>query len=227
EQLSPQDRQRAFAALRKSAGIVRTLEAMFGPYPFTEIGGVVPAHKLWFSGLETQTRPVYDPESILNDRFSTSLIAHELAHMWYGDNVTLRQWNDIFTNEAYASWAQWGYTERIGGRSANEAFNALYERVQGRADFWRVTMIDPGKEHLFGTVYSRGPMALQALRNVIGDAAFFSLAREWGQDRGSRSLEEWMVKAQSKTQVDLLPFFQAWIYAPTQPARTAANGFRK
>ncbi len=226
QQLSAAERQKAFAALQKSAGIVRTLESMFGPYPFTELGGIVPAHKLWFDGLETQTRPVYARKSIVDDRFSTELVAHELTHMWFGDNVTLRQWNDIFTNEAYASWAQWGYVERTGGRSANQAMNELYGRVQDRPGFWRITMIDPSKQHLFDAVYARGPMTLQALRNVIGDAAFFSLARDWSDNPGTRSLEEWMVLAQSKTRVDLLPFFQAWIYSPTQPEHTAANGFR-
>ena len=86
-------------------------------------------------------------------------------------------------------------------------------------------MIDPGADQLFSTVYVRGPMALQALRNVIGDDAFFTLARDWSQRPGSRSLEEWMVAAQSHTTVDLKPFFDAWIFATVAPARTAANGF--
>jgi aminopeptidase N len=224
-QLSTADRRKAFAELQRSGEIVRTLESLFGPYPFSELGGVVPAHDLWFDGLETQTRPVYKADSIVSD-FSTGLIAHELAHMWFGDNVTLRRWDDIFTNEAYASWAQWGYTERTGGRSANDALNALYDRAKDRDAFWRVTMIDPGRQHLFDTVYSRGPMALQALRNVMGDRAFTTLNRRWAQRAGTRSLEEWMVMAQSQTRVDLGPFFQSWIYAPTRPERTAANGFR-
>ena len=87
-------------------------------------------------------------------------------------------------------------------------------------------MIDPGQDHLFDAVYSRGPMTLQALRNVIGDDAFFALARDWSQTPGSRTLEDWMVAAQAQTTIDLGPFFQAWIYSPRQPARTAANGFR-
>jgi aminopeptidase N len=70
-------------------------------------------------------------------------------------------------------------------------------------------------------------MALQALRNVIGDEAFFKFSRDWAQDPGSRTLEEWMADAQSYTTVDLGPFFRAWIYSPTAPARTAANGFRQ
>jgi aminopeptidase N len=226
EKLSADQRKTAFAALMTSGQRIRTLETMFGPYPFTEIGGVVPVHKLWFGGLETQTRPVYDARSILNGNFEPSLLTHELAHMWFGDNVTVRQWNDIFITEGYASWAQWGAAERTGGRKANDALNRAYERLKDNDNFWKITMIDPGRSHLFDAVYVRGPMALQALRNVLGEEAFFRFSRDWAQNPGSRTLEEWMTDAQSYTTVDLGHFFQAWIYSPTAPARTAANGFR-
>ncbi|MCE3277585.1 MAG: family peptidase, partial [Propionibacteriaceae bacterium] len=226
EQLSPDDRKKVFAALVSSGERIRTLETMFGPYPFSELGGIVPVHQLLFGGLETQTRPIYDAKSILNAGFESGLLDHELAHMWFGDNVTVRQWNDIFISEGYASWAQWGARERRGGRSANDSLNRAYERFADNDNFWKITMIDPSRAHLFDAVYVRGPMALQALRNVIGDEAFFKLAKDWGQRPGSRTLEDWMAAAQSYTTVDLGPFFRAWIYSPTAPARTAANGFR-
>jgi aminopeptidase N len=107
---------------------------------------------LGFGGLETQTRPVYGARSILNQDFSPGLLDHEQAHMWFGDNVTVRQWNDIFTNEAYASWAEWGVTERAGGRKTNDVLNRAYERLKDRDDFWKITMINPGKAHLFDAV---------------------------------------------------------------------------
>jgi aminopeptidase N len=226
EQLSPEDRKKAFAMLVSSGMRIRTLETMFGPYPFSELGGIVPIHQLWFGGLETQTRPVYDARAILNPGFAPGLLDHELAHMWFGDNVTVRQWNDIFISEGYASWAQWGARERRGERKANDSLNRAYDRVVNNDDFWKITMIDPSRAHLFDAVYLRGPMALQALRNVLGDEAFFKLARDWSQNPGSRTLEDWMAAAQSYTTVDLGPFFQAWIYAPVAPARTAENGFR-
>ncbi len=169
---------------------------------------------------------MYNATSMLDRDFAPQLITHELAHMWFGDQVTLRQWNDIFVNEAYASWAEWGYDERAGGPAAADLLDRTYERTKGNAAFWQVTMIDPGKDRMFDTVYVRGPMALQALRTVLGDDAFFKLARDWSAEPGTRSLEEWMIKAQSYTTTDLVPFFQAWIFAPTAPARTAANGFR-
>jgi aminopeptidase N len=227
EKLTAEQRTTAFAALLTTGRRIRTLERMFGPYPFTELGGIVPAHRLWFGGLETQTRPVYEARSILNRGFEPGLLDHELAHMWFGDNVTVRQWNDIFTTEGYASWAQWGAAELTGGRKANDALNRAFDRLKDNDAFWKITMIDPGRSHLFDAVYVRGPMALQALRNVIGDQAFFALAKDWAQDPGSRTLEEWMAAAQAHTTIDLGPFFRAWIYSPTAPAHTAANGFRE
>jgi hypothetical protein len=68
-------------------------------------------------------------------------------------------------------------------------------------------------------------MLLQALRNRIGDKAFFTLARQWAQDPGSRSVEEWMIKAQSVTTVDLAPFFAAWVMGTTPPPHTKDYGF--
>jgi aminopeptidase N len=224
DQLSAADQKTAFAALQTSAARVRVLAGLFGPYPFTELGGVVPAAKVPFDGLETQTRPVYRADAIVDTRYSGELVTHELAHMWFGDNVTVKQWDDIFDSEAYASWVAWAYAEKTGGASAQSRLTSLYERARGRSDFWSVTMIDPGRRNMFTTVYYRGPMTLQALRNVMGEQAFTRLNTEWAQDPGSRSLEDWMAKAQSLTSTDLGPFFQAWIQGDETPAKTAANG---
>ena len=225
EQLTEQQRRTAFERLRTSASTVRVLESMFGPYPFRDLGGVVPAHRLGFGALENQTRPVYDMAPLEDDAFAPQLITHELAHMWFGNNVTLQTWDDIVNNEGWASWAQWGYDERTGGRSAAEAFEDTFNQAVRQPGFWDVDLSDPGPDHLFDTVYTRGPMALQALRTVIGDEAFFALARDWGSTPGTRSFEDWKARAQQTTDVDLGPFFEAWYEAPRAPARTPANGF--
>ena len=224
DQVSAADQRKAFQALQTSAAKVRVLAGLFGPYPFTELGGVVPKADLPFDGLETQGRPVYKASSIVDPRYADELVTHELAHMWFGDNVTVREWDDIFDSEAYASWAAWAWAEKTGGATAQSRLQGLFARAEGSDDFWRVTMIDPGRRNMFTTVYYRGPMALQALRNVMGDESFTRLNTQWAQDPGSRSLEDWMAEAQSLTTTDLQPFFQAWIHGRDVPARTAANG---
>lgn len=225
EQLSAADRRTAFAALHKTPAVIATLSGWFGPYPFSEIGGVVPAHRLGFGGLENQTRPIYAADAILDRGFSADLVAHELTHMWFGDHVTLAQWNDVCTNECWASWGQWAHRDATGGEALDTRVDRVYRALQGNDRYWRITLADPGPDHLFDVVYTRGPMMLQSLRHRIGDEAFFGLARGWAQDPGARSLEDWMARAQAATSADLGPFFQAWVYGRVVPARTAENGF--
>lgn len=223
DQLSPSDRARAFANLARTPKIISAEERVYGPYPYDAIGGLVTGHNLWYDGLESATRPVYDKRDITRGDAS-SLLAHELAHMWFGDHVTLKQWNDIFDNEAYATFTQWWYAEQTGGRTANSQLQKTYNDYLHSPAFWQVSMVDPGRDHLFDAVYLRGPMTLQALRNVIGDKAFFTLARTWAQRGGTHSLEDWMQLAQQVSGKDLTSFFQAWLYGPTPPAKTRANG---
>jgi aminopeptidase N len=211
--------------MERTPALVREIEAFAGRYPYSEIGGFVPATELWFDGLETATRPVYQASSLLDDGFGEELVVHELAHMWFGNQVTLWQWNDIFTNEAFASWAYWEVVERRGGTSADTRLDRTYERAKNEAEFWQVTMIDPGPNRLFSTVYVRGPMTLQALSNVMGDKAYDDLVQTWAQYTGPRSLEDFMVTAQARTSVDLTPFFRQWLFDTDAPEKTTANGF--
>ena len=225
EQLPQRQQEAAMARLRTTGATLRVLESMFGPYPFTETGGVVPSAELGFGALETQTRPVYDAGAITDPDFAPELLTHELAHMWFGNQVTLRAWDDIVNSEGWASWAQWGVLERTGGRSAAESFEQTFARARGERALWAVDLTDPGPDHLFDAVYSRGPMALQALRTLVGDEAFFALARDWTAAPATRSFEEWRVRAQEVTAVDLDPYFAAWYEAPRAPEPSPALGF--
>ena len=225
EQLPERQQDTAMARLRTSGATVRVLESMFGPYPFTELGGVVPSAELGFGALETQTRPVYDAGAISDDGFAPELLAHELAHQWFGNQVTLRAWDDVVNSEGWASWAQWGYLERTGGRPAAESFEQTFARARSERGLWAVDLTDPGPDHLFDVVYSRGPLALQALRTLVGDATFFALARDWTATPGTRSFEEWRARVQAATDVDLGPYFAAWYDAPTAPGPSPQLGF--
>lgn len=223
-ELEPALAQGAEQALRATPGVVAELEAIWGPYPFGEVGGIAPAADFEYGALETQPRPIYNTRTLVSE--PTALLVHEYAHQWFGNKVTLRQWVDIVMNESYAAYSEWLIAERRGRRSANDIMKRIYAAAPADHTTWTVPIDDPGPDHLFSNVYTRGPMALQALRNLIGDDAFFALGRAWASRSGPHSFEDWQVLAQQHSRIDLTHFFEVWYAGTSKPAPTAENGFR-
>lgn len=219
QQFSSQQRAQMFTTLQYTGTAVRNLEKFLGPYPMTDLGGVVPAVDFWFGALETTARPIYNSRAVQRD-----VVVHEMAHMWVGNTVTLKQWKDIYINEAMASYSEWVYSEQVDSKSPNDRLDEYYEGLPERQ--WGISMSDPGKNAIFTTSYTRGPMSLQALRNKIGDQKFMSLWRDWAQQTGPHSTAEFRAFAQERAGQDLTQFFATWLDAPRQPARTAENGFK-
>ncbi|WP_425308581.1 M1 family metallopeptidase [Ammonicoccus fulvus] len=220
-QLSPARQEQAFAALRATPGYLAELEEIWGIYPFPEIGGVVPSTPFAWGALENQPRPIYHARSLEED--SQRLIVHEYAHMWFGNNVTLAGWDDIVMNEAYASYSEWLVLERRGEVSADEIMRRFYEELPEST--WRTPIDDPGPDAMFKNVYTRGPMALHALRRLMGDDDFFTLSLIWANEPGSRSLEDWQARAREHSDVDLDRYFAVWFSATSKPEPTPENGF--
>jgi aminopeptidase N len=173
--------------------------------------------------METQTRPVYPDLTDLDDR--SQLMVHELAHQWFGDSVTPARWRDIWLNEGFARWTELLWVETHGGRSAAAWLRANYPR-HGRW-FWSVRIGNPSPVNLLSwPVYDRGAMAVQALRQRIGDEAFFALLRRWTTRyrHGNATIEDFQRMATTVSGQDLAEFFRAWLFTPGRPAPTADNG---
>jgi aminopeptidase N len=190
----------------------------FGPYPFDSTGAI--ADNATFNGqplgfsLETQTRPVYSAVR------STSTIAHELAHMWFGDSVSVADWHHIWLNEGFASYAQYLWTEHLGGASPHEQFVAEFNSRPASDPFWNSQIADPQRDTMFQrAVYRRGAMTLQALRDKIGDDAFFRVLRTWTAEhfQGNATTAQFIALSERISGQDLSTFFQVWLYTPTKP----------
>jgi aminopeptidase N len=208
--------------LRRSPAIVRALAADLGAYPFSVTGGLVTSLDPGFA-LENQTRPTYPA---LSGR-STRLLVHELAHQWFGDDVAIDSWADIWLNEGAATFMEVRYAETHGGRTGREWLQAQYAAAGATSSLWSTPVFDPGKGDIFAdAVYVRGAMTLQALRNRIGEATFWSLIRTWlaSQSGGNAASEEFEALAARLSGEDLSGFFRAWLRDTAKPARTADNG---
>ncbi|MER5865970.1 M1 family metallopeptidase [Kitasatospora sp. NPDC002040] len=209
----------ARASLERTGEITDWLSTQFGPYPFATVGGYVPNTRPGYA-LETQSQVYYSPR-IFNSGSNTSVVVHEIAHQWYGDSVSLNRWSDIWLNEGFARYAQWLWSEHENEGTAQEL--ADWVRASHPADdpFWTVLPGDPGPDNQFHpAVYDRGALAVQALRNEVGDQAFFAVLRGWPAERkyGNATIADFRRYAERTTGRPLGDLLRTWLYTPAKPA---------
>lgn len=212
----------ADAPLARQGVILDVLASRLGPYPFSTVGGIVDDEPDLVFALETQTRPIY-PRYVAE--FGDHLVVHELAHQWFGNHVGLSQWRDVWLSEGFATYVNWLYNEIRGSTTAQQSFDGIYRSTPSGDPFWQLVVADPGPANLFhDAVYDRGAMALQALRNEVGNRTFFFILRSWIQQYGGAtgSTEDFIALAESLARRDLGPLFDAWVYTPGKPSVGAA-----
>ncbi|MEU6665137.1 M1 family metallopeptidase [Streptomyces sp. NPDC046727] len=214
----------ARASVERTGEIVDWLSGYFGPYPFSSAGGYVPNTTTGYA-LETQSRIYYSPKQFANGS-NTSVVVHELAHQWYGDYVSLKGWKDIWINEGFARYAQWLWSEHEGEGTAQQLADYVYAAHPADDPFWTVEPGDPGADHQFdGAVYDRGALAIQELRNAVGDDAFFAILKGWPKEHayGNASVADFRTYAEKVSGKPLSALFDTWLFQPSKPAAPAAR----
>ena len=190
--------------------------SIYGPYPFNAVGAIVDSAKVVGYSLETQTKPVFDrmPDE--------ATLVHELSHMWYGDSVTLTTWPDIWLHEGFATWSEWIWSEHQGNKSAAQWLKQLLNTPAQDTAFWTPPPGAPGTPALMfnGTIYYRGAMTLEALREKIGEPNFFRLMHEWAAQNQycNVTTAQFIQLAEEISGTNLEPFFDVWLYQPDKPS---------
>ncbi|MCW2700713.1 MAG: Peptidase rane alanine aminopeptidase [Blastococcus sp.] len=211
----------ATGSLARQPEIVRWLAGLAGPYPFSAAGGIVDDFAGLEFALENQTRPIYPSSSFSDPLDGDLVIVHELAHQWFGDDLRLAGWQHIWLNEGFATYVEWLWQEREGVRTVRETFDSFYA-TPARDAFWTVAPGDPGPDELFGdAVYYRGAMTLHALRQAVGDRAFFAILRRWASSQAGDSVTsaEFIALSERISGRQLDALFQRWLFTPSKPAR--------
>ena len=210
-------REQAEAALADQPAMVAHFAEVFGPYPFGRYLAVVTPDDLEIP-LEAQGLSIFGPNLLHGGWDAQRLVAHELAHQWFGNSVTLRHWNDIWLHEGFACYAEWLWSEESGRESADD--QAVHHHAKLAEKDQDVLLADPGPDLMFDDrVYKRGALALHALRRTVGDSAFFDVLRTWTDrfryaNATTADLEQVVADVTGSPRTDL---FDAWVRGTDLP----------
>ena len=196
--------------------ILDFLSGKFGDYPFEAAGNVFVQVNNDAPATAPQTRPVFLGAG--NKQFmNLDAVVHEQAHQWYGVTATPSSGADDCLAECFASYATWLWGEAKDGVDLDARYRAQIEAEKENPDFW-APLYTPGENPGINE-YTKGPLALHALRMRIGDPAFFRLLKQWpAEHHGYATWPQFEAFAAKVSGADLTGFFQAWFRGSTIPA---------
>ena len=213
----PALKDRVLADFAPVSAMVTTFEGLFGPYPFGSYTVVVTADDLEIP-LESQALATFGANHADGQGGTERLVAHELAHQWFGNSVGLAEWKHIWLNEGFACYSEWLWSESKGGPTADTL--ARQHRRHLVSQPTDLVLGDPGRDLMFDDrVYKRGALTLHALRHTIGDAQFFALLKAWTANHrfGLATTDDFRRLAQTFSERDLDALFESWLFGAAVP----------
>lgn len=224
-------------ALKGFVPTIPTLEFFtqtIAPYPYEKLAMIVGATS--FGGMENSSAIVFNA-NLLTRRgqagvsktygipvANVSLIAHEIAHQWFGDSVTESTWADLWLSEGFAVYFGNLFVQRFEGESVFQTFmNQAAANVFAYEKKKLTPIHDRETEDLMDLLnalnYQKGAWVLHMLRSRLGDKAFFRGIRNYyaAHKNSTASTEDLRLALERASGRDLRAFFSRWVYDSGHP----------
>jgi aminopeptidase N len=221
--LYPADSAQAMAGpFRRTTSMVDFFSSLLGPFPYQRLDHVQAT--TIFGGMENVSAIFYSAEAISERRLSEETVAHEVAHQWFGDAVTPREWQDLWLSEGFATYLAMLWRGHADG---SEAFFQSLDHARASVVTSQVAgaaiVADTAPRNLLALLnnntYHKGAWALHSLRGVVGDSAFFAGLRTYYQrfQHRNATTADFVGVMESASGQDLDWYFEQSLRVPGYP----------
>lgn len=220
--LYPEDKDKGFYDYAQAASILPFFINNIGPYAYKKLANV--QSKTSFGGLENASAIFYYENSVTGTRKAESLLAHEIAHQWFGNMATEKEWAHIWLSEGFATYMTILYMENAHGKDTatkmlgeNRAQTIAFSKTNKRPVV--DSSITNYMDLLNANSYQKGGWVLHMLRMQLGDSAFWKSIRTYyaryaGKNASTEDLQKVFEEVGG---VNLSRFFSQWLYTTGQP----------
>jgi aminopeptidase N len=224
----PEDREAGFHDFARAAHVLRVFTGLLGEYPFSKLANVQSTTR--YGGMENASAIFYDEGSVTGTRANEALIAHEVAHQWFGNAVTERDWPHLWLSEGFATYLTHVYFEMTYGEdtrarrmAADRAQVAAFTSAQPNRPLVDSSYAAP-TDLLNPNSYQKGGWVLHLLRREVGDEAFFEGLRTfYARYRGGNAdTDDFRRIMEEVSEQDLAAFFRQWTARPGLPRLSGA-----
>lgn len=220
----PQDRDKGFKDYRLTREMLQFFSSYIGPYAFEKLANV--QSKTIFGGMENASAIFYAENTVTGDGSNEDLMAHEVAHQWFGNTVTEKSFAHLWLSEGFATYCTNLFLEHKYGLARLQ--DRLREERQQVLDFATRNHVAVVRETndlmslLNANSYQKGGWVLHMLRRRVGDATFRKILQEYYRTyRGiNADTRDFQAVAESVSRHELDAFFDQWLYQPGLPRFT-------
>ncbi|WP_263821061.1 M1 family metallopeptidase [Salinibacter sp.] len=219
----PEDRGPGLKDLGQAPPILRFFEENLGPYPYAKLANVQSTTR--YGGMENAAAIFYSETAVADGEDDTSLLAHEIAHQWYGNTVTEADWPHLWLSEGVATYLTGLYLEHARGAAALTRYMAAARRqvvqfhdANPDTPLVDTTYSDPN-ELLNTNPYQKGGWVLHMLRREVGTDTFWRGLRAYYERYrdGNASTRDFRAVMEDVSGQDLEAFFDQWTRRPGHP----------
>lgn len=209
--------------LADAPAIYEVLSGFLGEYPFTKCDQVESTTR--FGGMENAGNIFYPEKSMTGAHQMNTVIAHEIAHQWFGNTVSEIDWADVWISEGFATFLEYYWVSEALGKDSLQAKLKIDEKKisdyqRANPDAMVVQMnISKLEDILNPLTYDKAGWVLRMLFHKVGKETFRQIVLTFYEKYkfGNASTQDFINVAEEISMLDLQPFFQQWFYAPGMP----------